>query len=338
VVNSRFLEGPFPGTAKLPLLPASILLLARGFSAVAQSGPDPSTHSLLVSVIDSHGNAIPDLTKDNFRVKVSGQSATVAEASYGRAARRIVVLLDMSGSMAGESERNKKWPIARDAVEDLLTETPANVQIALITFSSEVHDIFDFSQDRASIMAWLKRGPSQRSDVKGRRALYDAAVAATTLFQSPRAGDAIYAVTDGGDNSSNVSPTDTRTRLLRAGIRFFLFLFAEPHPPVREELESVLKLTHETGGFVFGVTGERRLDSFEFNYDDGTATRDRIKQYTRALNIQVDGFYTVQLDTPSLTKTLNKVSLEIVDGNKKRRKDAAWTYQRILPGPSGLSK
>ncbi len=315
---------------------ASILLLACGLFTVAQSAPTQSTSTLLVNVLDRKGNAVRNLTKDNFRVKVNGHPAAVVAAGYGLAPRRIVVLLDMSGSMAGATEKNKKWQVAREAIEDLLTETPTDVRVALVTFSTQVHDVFDFSQNRSSIAAWLKEGSSQRSDINGATAFYDAVVAATKLLRPARPGDAIYAITDGGDNHSHVSRTETRKLLLQSGTRLFLFLFAEPTPL---ELQSeagpvgVLELAHETGGFVFGVAGERGLDLFDFNYDAGEKTQDRIKRYTQALNVQVNGFYTLQLDVPAAARKLNTVSLEIVDSTGKVSKDVAWTYQRLFPPP-----
>jgi hypothetical protein len=317
--------------AKISLAFAGALLVCTVLASAQPAPKQPARRSLLVNVLDRNGNAVRDLTKDNFQITVNGRSAALLDAHYSLAPRRIVVLLDMSGSMAGQSEKNKKWRIAREALDELLTETPADVQVALLTFSSHVHDVFDFAQGRSSITAWLKSGPSQRSDIKGTTAFYDAVVAAAKLLQPARPGDAIYAITDAGDNSSHASQTDTRRLLLLAGIRLFLFMFAEPNPFDQEQVDSALKLAHETGGFVFGVTGQRGFHWFDFNYDQSESTHDRIKLYTRELNIQVNGFYALQLDTPPLTKKSSKVSLQIVDDIGKVRKDVASTYQRALP-------
>jgi Mg-chelatase subunit ChlD len=320
--------------AKPSYVLAYILLVTCGFFAAAQQAPIQSTRSLIVNVLDRNGNAVRDLTKDSFRVKVNGHPAAIVAASYDLSPRRIVVLLDMSGSMSGGAEQSKKWRIAREAVEEFLVETPADVQVALVTFSSKVHNVIELSLDRSSIEAWLKHGSSERSDIKGTTAFYDAAVAAAKLLQPARDGDAIYAITDAGDNRSHVLPADARRLLLRAGIRLFLFLFSEPNPFEQDRVDSVLKLARETGGFVFGVTGKRGLHIFDFNYNDGESTRDRIKLYTRALNIQINGFYTVRCDTPAPEKKLSKISIEVVDGSGKVNKDIAWTYQRVLPASS----
>ncbi len=324
---------------------ASVLLLACGVPALPQTAPNQSPRSLLVNVLDNDFNAVRDLTKDNFRVKVNGHPATLLEAHYNLAPSRIVVLLDMSGSMAGESS-SKKWEIAHDAVEYLITETPADVGVALITFSSQVHDVFEFSTSRKSIALWLKGGHSRRADVKGRTALYDAVLAAAKLMEPARSGDAIYLITDGGENRSHMSKDATRKLLLQSGIRVFGLLFDEELPIeiVRDGPgpESVMELARETGGYVFGVSPHQISarphilppfpDSFSYDYDEHS--RERIKFYTQALNVQLSGFYTLHLDAPAPARKPYKVALEVVDENGKAKKDVAWTYQQALPEPA----
>jgi VWFA-related protein len=311
--------------------------LAYGFLAAAQTAPTQSTCSLLVNVLDRNGNAVRNLTKDSFRVKVNGHPAAVVATDYGLAPRRIVVLLDMSGSMAGEAEKSKKWKIAREAVEDFLEETPAEVQVALLTFSSKIHDTLDFSQGRSSITAWLERGPSQRSEIKGTTAFYDATVAAAKLLEPALPGDSIYAVTDGGDNNSRISQAAAKQRLVQSQIRLFVFLFSEPMPTEEERSggESVMELARDTGGFVFGISGHRSTGGASFlplvEYDYDKPTRERIRLYTQALNIQVNGFYTLRLDANLRPGKAGKVSVAIVDDRGIARKDVAFTYSTALP-------
>ena len=117
----------------------------------------------MANVLDRNGRPLRELTKDNFQVKVNGRLVTHLEATYSVAPRRIVVLLDMSGSMGGDVDHNK-WKIAIEAVQDLLVETPADVSLALVTFSDHVNDIFEFSQSRSSMARWLKEGATRRGD------------------------------------------------------------------------------------------------------------------------------------------------------------------------------
>jgi von Willebrand factor type A domain len=321
--------------ARMSLALASALLAACGI-LTAQPAPNESAPSLLANVLDRQGMAVRDLTKESFQVKVNGRQARLLEASYSLAPRRIVVVLDMSGSMAGGME-HKKWKIAHEALEDLLTESPPDISIALLTFSDQVHDAFDFSQNRSSMALWLKEGADQHGDsrIRGRTALFDAMLAAKKLLGTSRPGDAIYAITDGGDNSSHISALATRKLLLESGIRLFVFLFAEPSlfEGTQSGTESIKELARASGGFVFGVSahpgGVDFLPSWD-GYDYTERTRQTIKLYTRALNIQVNGFYTLRFDSPVIAAKARKVSLDIVDAARKPRKDVAFTYSTML--------
>jgi hypothetical protein len=316
---------------------AGILLPICGILASAQSAPAPSAYSLLVNVLDRNGSAVRDLTKDNFRVRVNGRPAALLQASYSLAPRRIVVLLDMSASMAGESD-NKKWWIAREALQDLLAETPSDVSIALLTFSDQVHDVFDFSQNRISMAAWLKQGehPGRDDRVRGRTAIFDALLVATKILGPARPGDAIYAITDGGDNSSHILASNMREVLLQSGIRLFVFLFVEQRPgETQSGTDSLMEIARASGGFVFGISprhsGVDFLPSWSFAFDDNDHILEKIKIYTHALNIQVSGFYTLSFASPVLLGKARKVSVALVDHSGKPRNELAFTYSTILP-------
>jgi len=318
-------------SAALPIL---------SFCAFAQSAASIPARSILVNVLDRSGNAVRDLTNNNFRVKVNGRPAAISGASYSLAPRRIVVLLDMSGSMGGEKD-GKKWQIAREAVQDLLAESPGDVPIALLTFSDQVHDVFAFSQ-RSTISRWLQEASSQRRSVRGHTALRDAIQASLRMLQPFHPGDAVYAITDGGDNASHVSADKTKAALRESGVRLFAFLFAELIPTGEELLgtDSLVEMASDSGGFVFGVSGRRAmggaylLPTWDAEYDYDARTREKIKLYTQALNIQVNGFYTVALAAPVQSGKAGKVSLEIVDAAGKTRKDVGYTFQRVI-SPAG---
>ncbi len=135
------------------LLISLIVLLPALLSSVGQTPPVQVAHILLVNVLDQKGRSIRDLTKENFRVKVNGKPAEVVESTYSIAPRRIVVLLDTSGSMASENY-SAKWQVARETLATLLSQSPPETQIAMLTFSSQVNDVIDFSRGRTAIDEW----------------------------------------------------------------------------------------------------------------------------------------------------------------------------------------
>ena len=175
---------------------AILALLLSPFPGCAE-GLQDQTRSIPVNVLDSHGSAIRDLTKENFRVRVNGKPAKVLSAEYSLAPRRIVVLLDTSGSMAGNTT-DTKWQIAREAAAEVVAATPGSVPIAFLGFSDRINSTFAFEQGRSAIADWLRQRSSQRKNLKGRTALFDSTVAAIKLLQPLQPGDSIYAITDGG--------------------------------------------------------------------------------------------------------------------------------------------
>jgi Mg-chelatase subunit ChlD len=311
---------------------SSFFLIICGFAAWAQSPESSRTAgSLIVSVFDAHGNPTRDLTKDSFRIKVNGHVMSVQESSYDLAPRRIVVLLDMSGSMALKT----KWQVASEAVHDLLRDTPPDVHVALFTFTDHVRDIFGFSQSRDSMTKWLNEH-SVTTIKPGKTAIYDSTMAAVKFLQPTQDGDAVYLITDGGDNSSTTTESIIRNILLQSRIRLYLFLLSEPGYFEITGLgtDALMRLTKATGGFVFGVRSNQPglwANPSEFAYDYDDRTKDRIKSYTRLLNVQVNGFYRLQYHVPLPQKKLNKISLEIVDSSGNTRKDLAWSYPELLP-------
>jgi Mg-chelatase subunit ChlD len=308
-------------------------IVAISGSLQAQKANEQTTQSLIVNVLDRHGNAVRDLTKENFRLRIRGRPVSVLDAQYSLAPRRMVVLVDTSGSMAGNFD-NKKWTIARDAVEELLALTPPDVALALLTFSKNVQVKADFAKGRPAIADWLREGPSQPGNLKGQTALFDAVSAGLKLLEPVRHGDAIYAVTDGGDNNSHTSKNQAEAALLKSGVRLFVFLFSEPAPveEMRVGVDSTVELAGNTGGFVFGtpaisVRGSV-YGSLNFLYDYNSRTRERIKLYTQMLNIQLNGFYTLQVAEPSHKRA--RVSLDIVDNEGRGRRDVAFTFPRVF--------
>ncbi len=257
------------------LLSAALPILS--LCAFAQTPASIPTRSILVNVLDRSGNAVRDLTKDNFLVTINKQPAAVLGAEYSLAPRRIVVLLDMSGSMGG-SQDTEKWRIAREAVEDLFAQTPADVPIALLTFSDHVQDVFDFRESRLAISRWFDAGPTQHRYLKGRTALLDAIVVSVRMLQPFRAGDAIYAITDGGDNSSHVSLDHAKAVLRESGVRLFGFLFAERSPV--GDVDLLVEMAGDSGGFVFGMSGKGAPNgmsgwsSWDAHYDYNERTRE----------------------------------------------------------------
>ncbi len=89
-------------------------------------------------------------------------------------------------------------------------------------------------------------------------------------------------------------------------------------------------MVDDSGGFVFGMAGRQRpfAASWDFDYAYDKGNRKKVNVFTKELNIQVNGFWTLELAVPSSNKE-SKMKLEVVGHEGK--KDVGVTYSRVLP-------
>ncbi len=164
--------------------------------------------------------------------------------------------------------------------------------------------------------------------------MFDAILEGLKLLGVVQPGDAIYAITDGGENASHAPGAQTKEALLQSGVRLFVFLLTEPLPPSPQDdnMDAFLEMVHASGGFLFGIPGRNgpfaATWGFDYTYDKDS--RDKVSMYTKELNIQVGGFWTLELAAPS-SKKEEKLKLEVVDHEGRTRKDVWVTSPRALP-------
>lgn len=121
-------------------------------------------------------------------------TATPPDAAVTPDRLRVVLLMDTSGSMAGEAMAG-----ARAAAHTFSGRLPADAQLALLSFSTEPQLAADFTAPRADFAAAI-----DRLQPNGETALYDAiAVALHTLGSpQPREQQILVVLSDGGDTVS----------------------------------------------------------------------------------------------------------------------------------------
>lgn len=139
---------------------ACVVLLTLFTACRAQQAQNQPTLSILVNVLDRQANAIRDLAKEDFRIQVNGPETAVRNAQDNSGPRRLVVLIDVSGSVGPSKEKNTKWQITQQAVRELLEQAPADQPIAMIAFAGKTTDTITFSQGRPAIRSWLQAASS----------------------------------------------------------------------------------------------------------------------------------------------------------------------------------
>jgi VWFA-related protein len=156
--------------------------------------------NVTATVTDSAGRFVPGLTKTDFVVYEDDQPVDITHFSAERVPVSLGIVLDTSGSMAGE-----KIAAARAALDRFLFDLLGpDDEVFLYRFDTRPHLVEGWTTDRNRISSELRR---MRAD--GATALYDAVAEALPLLQSGRhRKKAVLVISDGNDTNSN---TDLQT-------------------------------------------------------------------------------------------------------------------------------
>jgi len=317
----------------------AIFLTAVGMCFSSYVGGADRQVTVVVNALDERGIPIRGLRQDNFRAKSQGHEIQLVSLSFAEGPRRIVVLLDSSGSMSGERD-NGRWNAARGAAVEFANSASPGARLSLITFADDVEERAGLSLDRHEILGWLSGSQaSNRKLVKGRTALYEALLTAAKELDPPQPGDAIFVITDGEENASKVTSSQVMN-ILRgklAGIRLFSFLLpglvpASPESPFEESRKRLREMIRESGGFEVEltpytpdipehVTWVRPTTSL---YDN--RAKSFIKTSANVLNLQISSFYLLTLKLPDDMTKPKGWKLELVDSYGPSQKEVTLTY------------
>jgi Ca-activated chloride channel family protein len=158
--------------------------------------------NVTATVTDRSGRFVAGLRQADFTVYENNQPVDVTHFSNERVPVSFGIVLDTSGSMAGDKIRS-----ARAAIERFLDRLlNPDDEAFLLGFSGDVTMIQAWTTNRDAISTSL-----QRVQPVGGTAMYDAVLEAVTIAQSGRHGKkAIVVISDGNDTSSHASAAHVR--------------------------------------------------------------------------------------------------------------------------------
>lgn len=245
----------------LTLLPLFIFTLV-GMATTASylhGQQDPCVNrAIAVNVLGEDGRTVSGISAENFQGRLHGKPVRIVSAALDPAPHRVVMVLDISGSMSEE------WGFNISVAKRFLAANPAS-PFALITFSAEVKNRIDFSQGRTSVSNELARLASlNENKVRGQTAIRDALAAALELLRPAQFGDTLFLISDAEDNASRVKESQLRNEVSDSGVRLFSFLPSERYGILGsgvviqgEQHELLRDLAWDTGGeyrpFVAGI-------------------------------------------------------------------------------------
>jgi VWFA-related protein len=162
--------------------------------------------NVAVSVSDANGRYIPRLRQEDFVLYEDGVEQPITHFSNERVPVSLGLVVDTSGSMAGE-----KWDNARRALDRFLLELLGrDDEVFLYQFDSDPYLLQGWTTDRVR----LSRAMS-RIVPRGGTAMYDTLAEALPLADSGRnRKKAIVVISDGNDTHSSTEVSDLK-RLIR---------------------------------------------------------------------------------------------------------------------------
>ena len=199
----------------------SVIILAFPLSTFAQSSVDLAVNfvegrpskdkiaydvNVYLSVVDSAGNPIKDLTAENFTVSEDSQQVDIESVELvSDEPINLVLVLDISGTMSGSGIDS-----AKEAASNFIEGLADDDRVAVITFNDEIKTIIDYTTDHQAARDQIALVDAKRN---AGTCLYDAAYQAVQMSASlPSGRRAVVLLTDGVDEKADRSICSTHTQ------------------------------------------------------------------------------------------------------------------------------
>lgn len=201
------------------LLGATLISLAASAAPLAHSQQNSCLQpTVYLSVIDRKGEVIEDVSPGQFAAFYRGKPARILSLAQDRGPRRVLILLDASGSM--ESTHTLDFDVA----DEVLDRLPPGTLVGAMVFAKQDTGVPVLTPDRDSVRKQLRALQDDKhlpKAIKKTTALLDTIQESLQAFGSPQEGDTLYVISDGEDNSSRLNWRKLDDQLLERGIRVF---------------------------------------------------------------------------------------------------------------------
>jgi hypothetical protein len=308
---------------------SGVILLGSVSRPVPAQDAPCTTRTILATVIDQQGNVVRGLTAANFRGKFRGQPVRILSLAPDNHPQRIVIVLDLSGSMWGE---HGEWEIVPELIADAFRIMAAECSFALVVFSGAILESTGFGQTTTTLekkLAALSREP-EKFRKNRKTALYDALMAALVKLSPSVQGDAIFVITDGADNSSKTKPSEMENAFLKAGVRVFAFMpLARIDHRMRtpEEIlgpELIQNLVRVKGGNLVSYVSATQY------FEPSAEARMQIRTAVSPLYEQMGQYDRLEIRLPAPLEKPRSWKLEVVDENGKPNRNLRALYPKQL--------
>lgn len=191
--------------------------------------------NVTATVTDRSGRFAPSLRQEDFVVYEDNKLVEVSHFSAERTPVSLGIVVDSSGSMAGE-----RWSAAVNSVDRLLQLMADELdEFFLYRFSANADLVHDWSENRDRLSSSI-----HRIHPNGGTAMYDAAAEAVPMAQTGKnRKKAVVIISDGNDTSSRVGVSDVKQVVRQTEVLVYAIgvdsqgqpTFQRPAPPIQRQ-------------------------------------------------------------------------------------------------------
>jgi len=287
------------------------------------------------SIGATDGAPVPVLDSSNFEGTFRKKPIRVLSAAMNHEPPRVVLLLDISGSMFSRaSDFSINFSIG--LAEDLASTMPPDAEIGLAFFNSVLVPVLAPTKDRQGLKYELEGLRAHSNSFKGNTALWDAVLGSAKMFDHPRVGDTIYVITDGGENASTAKKNRVAQTLAEAGVRLFSFIVANEGETAEDAMrnwgvsQSLVNKTGGTSAHQWGIFPIKFPEDYHAALFDRSGKPTVLGSSLATQFHQIFSFYRVTIEFPEPVNKPQDWNLELAGFSKSQRNKLVLTYPKML--------
>ena len=277
---------------------------------------------LPVFVTEKDGTVLTNLTSADFKLENRSASMSMVTLNHDERQHRVVIMLDVSGSMGG-GVGSPLWHAVMALARHASNAGGENSDLALVLFSDRVLETVGFSQGKVAIQHRLAEIAQDRAFPEPAKAndssIYDTLREAVLMLNDPTSADSLLVITDGLDEGSKTKPDEILNLVSSSMIRVFTILV----DPIQGQPSSVgpngfVRIVQRSGGTVFGPIGSNNA-AFRKSAKRAEAQQlmeDQLGQFYRGIFAND----VLVIETPSVILKPEAVDLILTDSARHEKK------------------
>ncbi|HET9838883.1 MAG TPA: vWA domain-containing protein [Candidatus Angelobacter sp.] len=311
-----------------------VVVIAILFGCAPAVPAQDCTQTVPFNVVDEKtGVAVVSLRPEMFQARLGEMAIPIASVQAVEK-RRILLLVDESGSMERTnklgSHQKEALQVTEDALTQMLAQLPGGLSVSYGVFNDKAAFADGFFTDPKQLQQAIAETRQKLPKLgRGGTALFDALLQAAARFDTPQVGDAILLLSDGGENRSKATEGKFEKEFRRSGLRLAL-LWVNQHENeyVEPLIPTVTNLARATGGAVGTIDIN---DASWITAKDSAANRLALRKFWTE---EVLSGYALKVQVPASFSKPKKWKVQLNGVADRELKHVALQYpEKLAPCP-----